>query len=203
MAGAVTVPSAFALPTVSFTDGPGNTGGGEFNAATSADGSFTTFCLEYTEHISFGTTYFYQVSDAAKYNNNFPNTDPLSLPTAWLYSKMLDGTLAGYAHNQTEADNLQRAIWFLEDEKDLSGNAVGVNNSYVTAALNGTGLTLATKDTAANGAYGVHVMNLWTNPDGTGPSQDQLIHVPDGGTTLTLLGMGMGFMALVSRRLRS
>ncbi len=46
------------------------------------------------------------------------------------------------------------------------------------------------------------VMNLWTNWNGTGYAQDQLMLVPDGGTTLTLLGLAFGGMALVSRRVR-
>ena len=55
---------------------------------------------------------------------------------------------------------------------------------------------------AANGAYGVQVMNLWTDSNGTGYAQDQLVLVPDGGTTLTLLGLAFGGMALFSRRVR-
>jgi hypothetical protein len=187
---AMGVASAFALPTVSFTDGPGNTGGGEFYAATSANGSFTTFCLEYNEHISFGTTYYYEVSQAAKYNGG--NTmDPLSKATAWLYLQFLNGTLAGYTHTQGAANELQQAFWFLE------GETGGVDNDFAKLAAT----TAGTEDN--NGFYGVGVMNLWANADGTGARQDQLIRVPDGGSTLTLLGMGIGFLALVSRRIRT
>ena len=188
---AMAVVSASALPTVSFSDGPGNTGGGEFYAATSANGSFTTFCLEYNEHISFGTTYYYEVSQAAKYNGSYPNTDPLSKATAWLYLQFLNNTLAGYSHTQGAANELQQAFWFLE------GETGGVNNSYAQLAAT----TAGTGDN--NGYYGVGVMNLWANADGTGASQDQLIRVPDGGSTLTLLSMGIGFLGLVSRRVRS
>ena len=57
IAGAMSVSSAFALTSVKFSDGPGNTGGGEFNADVGNDGSvdFITFCLEYNEHIAYNT----------------------------------------------------------------------------------------------------------------------------------------------------
>jgi hypothetical protein len=53
----------------------------------------------------------------------------------------------------------------------------------------------------SNGAYGVAVMNLWTNSNGTGYAQDQLVMlpVPDGGSTLTLLGLAFGGTALFAR----
>lgn len=201
VASAMAAQSAFAVSTVKLSDGPGNTGGGEFNATTSANGNFVTFCLEYSEHIQMGVQYYYQISTATTANN-----DPISLATAWLYNQFLNGTLAGYSHNTASANALQRAIWFLEDE---AGGAGYGGSAYVLAALAATGVN--GKTTAANGAYGVQVMNMYQNYDARtgrywGAKQDQLIRipgVPDGGTTLALLGMGMGFMAFASRRMRS
>jgi hypothetical protein len=201
LVGAMTASSAFAA-TVTLYDGPGTTGGGEFVAVTSANGNFITFCLEYNQHIGLKTPYSYTISNSAQSQG-----DPLSLATAWLYNEFLNGTLAGiddsgvlsglYVHENQDADYLQRAIWFLE------GETGGVNNSYAQAALTATGLTVATKDASvANGAFGVWVMNI-RNLDGSGDRQDQLIRVPDGGTTLALLGMSMGFVAFASRRMRS
>jgi len=188
------LPSAFALPSVTFTDGPGNTGGGEFNAVTSANGNFITFCLEYNEHISFGPKFYYNVSDTARYGGN--NTlDPLSRGAAWLYLHLTAGDLAGYDHSAAQADLFQKAIWYLEDE------SAGENNSYVTAAANANGgLDEAKKDN--NGLYGVGVMNLWANPDGTGASQDQLIRVPEGGTIVAIFGLVITGLGLVHRRFR-
>src|SRR5688572_26540415 len=96
LAIAIVCPNVFALPTVTFMDAPGTTGGGEFYAQTATDGNFLTFCLEYTEHIAFGGTYYYGVSQEAKYNGSFPNTDPLSRPTAWLYLQFRNELLPGY-----------------------------------------------------------------------------------------------------------
>jgi len=195
LTGAMAVPSVFAVPTVTFSDGPGTTGGGEFNATTSANGNFVTFCLELNEHVQMNTPsgYYYQINTATT-----SGPDPISLATAWLYNQFLNGTLTGYIGDNASADLLQNAIWFLEDEG-------GANNSYVADALVATGVN--GKTTAANGAYGVKVMNVYQNYDETtgkysGRVQDQLIRVPDGGTTLALLGMSMGFVALASRRMR-
>jgi hypothetical protein len=195
LVSAAVLPSAFALPTVRFSDGPGNTGGGEFNAVTSANGSFITFCLEYNEHISFGTTYYYNVSGSARFGGN--NTlDPLSRGAAWLYLHLLAGDLAGYDHSTAQANLFQRAIWFLE------GESAGQNNSYVTAAINANGGTLALAQADNNGFYGVGVMNLWANPDGTGASQDQLIRIPDGGSIVAIFGLVMTGLGLFHRRFR-
>jgi hypothetical protein len=194
--------SVFALPTVTFGNGPGTTGGGEFNAVTSANGNFVTFCLEYNEHISYGTTFYYEISQAARYNNN-GTIDPISRPTAWLYLQFRSGTLgsfgAAYEYSSTDSDanDLQRAIWFLEGEMG------GVHNYYAQLAIAQAGLT--TLDN--NGFYGVGVMNLWANADGSGAKQDQLIlipsggsTVPDGGATISLLGLAIGLVAFLSRR---
>ena len=212
VAAAMAAPSAFALSTVTLSDGPGNTGGGEFNATTSANGNFVTFCLEYSEHIQMGVQYYYQISTATTANN-----DPISLATAWLYNQFLNGTLSGYDYtpdigsevgHRNSANALQRAIWFLEDE--VGGDGYG-GSTYVVDALAATAALAAPgengKTAAANGAYGVKVMNMWQNYDArtgySGAKQDQLIRVPDGGTTLALLGMSMGFVAFASRRMRS
>jgi len=201
LTGAMAVPGAFAVSTEKLSDGPGNTGGGEFNATTTDNGNFVTFCLEYSEHIQMNVKYYYKIATATTANN-----DPISLATAWLYNQFLNGSLAGYDYtpdtisksdHRDSANKLQQAIWWLEDEG-------GANNSYVDAAMSATGVN--GKTTAANGAYGVRVMNMYADYNEktgySGAKQDQLIRVPDGGTTLALLGMSMGFVALASRRMR-
>jgi len=202
VAGAMAAQSAFAVSTVKFSDGPGNTGGGEFNAVTSDHGSFATFCMEYNEHIQMGVTYYYEVSTAAKYNGN-GTTDPISMATAWLYNEFLNGTLSGYTGDTASANKLQRALWYLEGEAGGS-TQTAANNSFLAAALGALGAIAMNN---ANGAYGVHVMNLWSSYNAatgvySGAKQDQLIRVPDGGTTLALLGMSMGLVAFATRRIR-
>ncbi len=199
LAAATTAPSTFAA-TVSLSDIPnaGSTGGGEFRAVTTDHGTFRTFCLEAVQGINLETPYKYTISDSAQSQG-----DPLSLATAWLYNEFLNGTLAGivggalsglYIQSNEDANALQNAIWYLEGEG-------GANNAYAQKAV----ATVGNGD--ANGAYGVHVMNVWSSIDPrtgrvTGDKQDQLIRVPDGGTTLALLGMSMGFVAFASRRMR-
>ena len=205
IAGAMSVSSAFALTSVKFSDGPGDTGGGEFRADVGNDGSidFITFCLEYNEHIAYNTVYYFGVSDAAKYQGlsagSLGSLDPISKATAWLYLQALNGGL-GYTHTTAAANLMQRAIWFFEGESGGSGQTVE-NNSYVAAAITANGGTLVAAQ-ADNDSYGVGVMNLWANADGTGARQDQLIRVPDGGTTLVFLGMAMTGLAAANRRFR-
>ncbi len=211
-AGAVSVSSAFAA-TVKFSDGPGNTGGGEFNAVTSENGSFVTFCLEYSEGISMNTTYNYVVSQSAKNGGisggGVSNADPISKATAWLYLQFCAGTLLDMNHvtgqlingdyygqddHQKDANALQRAIWYLEGE--VQGNNVGQYNAYAKLALD----TVGAGDN--DSFYGVGVMNI-TDRNGN-RAQDQLIkiNVPDGGTTLVFLGMAMTGLAAANRRFR-
>jgi len=206
VASAMSVSSALALTSVKFTDGPGNTGGGEFYADVGNDGSvdFITFCLEYNEHIAYNTVYYFDVSQAAKYqglSSGSPGSlDPISKATAWLYLQALSGG-SGYTHTQDSANMMQRAIWYFEGESGGSGQTA-LNNSYVAAAIAANGGTLAAAQADNAGFYGVGVMNLWANADGTGARQDQLIRVPDGGTTLVFLGMAMTGLAAANRRFR-
>jgi VPDSG-CTERM motif len=194
LAAAMAVPTAFALPTVVFSDGPGNTGGGAFNAATSADGNLITFCLEVDEFLTFGTTFYYQKSPT----NTTSTGDTISAPTAWLFSQMMNGTLGSwglqyvYTHNQSDANDLQRAIWYLEDEGSL-----GANNYFAQLAVAQAG----SKSIDYTGTD-VAVMVLWSNSDGTGAAQDQLMwtRVPDGGTSLIMLGAALAGLALFRRK---
>jgi hypothetical protein len=165
--------------------------------------SFQTFCLEENEYIQQGYTYnFGALSDSAMQGGvGGPSPDPISIGTAWLYSQFAQGTLAGYnygADRTTSAGLLQNAIWWLENEGG------GAPNSFVAAAETALGLTdITVKLDAGTNNYGVYALNL-QNVDGEGCAdgnypgpncQSQLVYVPDGGTTLMLLGgalMGLG-----------
>lgn len=186
-------PAVLALPTVKLVDRPGTTGGGEFGALTSQHGDFVTFCLESGETVQLGKTYYYTIS------NSTSTGDPLSLPAAWLYLQFTAGTLGNYGpmysytSSNADANDLQRAIWFLE------GESGGVNNYYAQLAVSQSGP--ASVDNA--GTYPVAVMVLWQNLDGTGPAQDQLIRVPDGGSVLPAAGMGFVALLFIRRMRRS
>jgi hypothetical protein len=196
--------SAYALPTVQVTWAPNHSPtAGEFILATNNIGTFNSFCIEKDEFVSLGSTYYYTVSDSA--DNGGVNTnanDAISKGTAWLFSQFATGALSqnhGYQSTHAQQTALQEAFWLLEQEIVVANPAA---NFWINLMLNQTGLSFATAQNDSQGAYGVGVMNLWTNANGTGYAQDQLMMVPDGGTTLTLLGLAFGGMALISRRVR-
>jgi hypothetical protein len=192
------IPAALASPTIVVSDGPGNTNGGLFNVVTSANGSFGTFCIETSEFLSFGTTYFYEISTSALYNNAPGNSDPISLGTAYLfafYQTISGAGITPYANDAAHNDLIQQAIWYFESE---GGGSANVYTAAVIAILG------ASYSSDANGAYGVYAMNLNDYDPATfaGRHQDLLVQVPDGGLTVMLLGLGLGGFALLSRKLR-
>jgi hypothetical protein len=179
--------------TLTFADGPGTTGGGEFLVTINGVEQFITFCLQRTEYMNFSTTFTiqgvntYTLTDTVA-NGGDPLTgqDHLSPHTAWLYTQFRANTLAGYDYlgpNRWQSANaLQNAIWWFENE--LSSNP---SNAFVTAA----------NEAVAAGwtrIGDVRVMNLFF-PSGA-EAQDQLAlvdtttQVPEP-TTLMLVGSGL------------
>jgi len=202
LVAAVAVPAALALPTITVNDGPGSPGG-IFNVVTTGNGNFQTFCIEYNEYLNIGGNYKYEITTAARFNNqNVGFSDPISLATAWLYKnfKTASGTgITPYVNDAAHNNAIQNAIWFLENEG-------GADNAYVAAAKTGAGASWASD---ANGQYGVYVMNLYYNTMPENPTdaqkfdnrrQDLLVHVPDGGMTLAMLGMGLAGLGFFARR---
>ena len=184
----------------------GPNGGGEFNASASPEfGSFATFCLEYDEHISIPGTYDYTINNKAMGGGPgyTPNGDPISIGTAWLYSQFREGTLVegGNAYDTaSDQGNLQKAIWWLEEESNSPTYASGNTNPWVLAAKAALGLDDAGIRSDANGAYGVVVLNLDTLGASTERRQDVLA-MPDGGTTVGMLGAGILALGIARRRL--
>lgn len=196
-------------------------GGGEFRASgvsvlNGAGDSFLTFCLEYSEHISLSTAYYVDINTrtinggngvASTYLGDVSGVagsyDPLSPATAWLYTQFRNNTLHNYvAFNYTsdsDANSLQKAIWFLENEQPasfLTGDAKA--NSLVTQAV-GAGWT---------GIGNVRVLNLWDTYNSTthvfsGGHQDQLylMPVPEPETYAMMLA-GLGLIGFVAGRRR-
>jgi hypothetical protein len=128
----ISLPVAFGYPVyqgdlVRITDGPGNTGGGEFVVTKSAiNFSFNSFCLERNEYISMGSTYKVGSIDTSVIAGGFGggSPDPLDARTAYLFYHFSIGDLAEYYGDETSANALQNAIWFIEGEG-------GANNNFV------------------------------------------------------------------------
>lgn len=137
----------------------------------------------------------------------------VSLGGAWLYSQFAQGILAGYDYNPLAAGGiftsraqaayaLQNAIWAFNQTggNDLNTGAFGYSYYYnLVFGMFGNSAT-----NAANGAYGVQELYLtYTSPNGGQTvAQPMLVLVPDGGSTVILLGMALTGIGIFTRKLR-
>ena len=207
---------------VRFSDGPGNGNGGEFNMAIDyspsgpfvADANTRTFCVELTEHISFGTTYKVgNLSFATVLSNK-----ALTTKTAALFKAFAAGigtntvsTILGVSYDRANATNnnadarsLQLAIWKTMgwDTETIWGTGYGAEyaantkaQSFVTAATN------YANNNFTGDFYGVRVINL-VGTNGTGNFQDQLTIVPEPGSIAIWGLMSLGVAGICNKRRR-
>jgi hypothetical protein len=159
---------------------------------------FETFCVEYNEHFNPGGTYNYTISQAAIHGGVPGGSNPLSLGTAWLYLHFAEGNLTGYnfangANRTTNAGQLQDTIWWLEAQRPDPG----ATNPFEQLVISQFG-SAANAMADNNGFYGVAVLNLYFL-DGS-LAQDQLVLVPDSGTTAVLLAVGLLGLLLFHRK---
>jgi hypothetical protein len=175
----------------------------DYSALTSTATSFQSFCIEIGEPIYNGGIY-----DAALSLNASEFNDPISTGTALLYAAFATGAMGAYydyadvtpGGRDGSAIALQEAIWILEDE--LAWDASSYYIDLLLTLLGGD--ETSWKANAAPGA-GVRAVNLTTNGLAR---QDQLYYddpsttfrVPDGGTTLMLMGFALLGIAVLSRR---
>jgi hypothetical protein len=202
------------------------TGGGEFNlnptdglewvldnyvpgktsfGSGDAEG-FQSFCLEKQEFISLDRSFDVEINSSSVPGGlgAIAGKDPLSHGTAWLYSQFARGVLLGYdytpgAGRATSAANLQNAIWYLEHENASLNPA----NPFAIALTGKFGSLAAARTDAAPFSYGVGVLNLSREVNGQRfTKQDQLVllHVPEAGATLLLLGSSVLGLGALRRR---
>jgi VPDSG-CTERM motif len=169
---------------------------------------FETFCLEGgSNDVYFTPGTHYTYGESLNILGGPMGSLPLTVGTAWLYEQFATGQLSGYDYinpsaRLADAGALQNTFWFLEGE---IGSA---NNAYTTLVVNQFGGSLLNAQIAATAStnYGVEVLNLWSG-DGRTAAQNQMIYtgrkVPDGGATLSLIGLGLIGLAAFRRRFTS
>ncbi len=176
---------------------------------------YNTFCLEIYETMDYydppwyPSYYVNDVSGSAikggqDDGNATPNSDPISVGTAFLYYNFYMGTLENYnftdaALRTASADALQRAIWYLEDEISDPGS-----NIFLTAVISQFGsIENAQLD---NNIYSVAAVNITTQWYGTTYYNqstliaEEMVVTPEP-MTVSLLGLGILGLGLMRRRM--
>ena len=164
-------------------------------ATLSPGGStFVTFCLEHLEYFYPNRYYDYTIdSNIKNATGSVPYTTYVTQGAVDLYVGYLNGSLPV----GVTATQVQDAIWATQ----------GYNVPVVASLVPYINLA------AYSGSLNIIVYNLYdaTNSDGldgyagVGPVRERqsFIRVPDGGLTVMLLGLGVGALAMISRKLRA
>jgi hypothetical protein len=152
--------------------------------------TFQSFCVEESEYVYAGETMDVVLNQKSELTGK-----TLTMGVAWLYQQFATGGLAAYGYNYSsrsasQVQELQTAIWYFMGELTTT-----VNNAFTKDVF----AAISDPFAASNGAFGVWVLNTTHNGS---PRQDMLVYVPDGGLTALLLGIGVGALALFSRKLR-
>lgn len=182
--------------------------------------SFETFCVENNTYFTPGTNYNYTLGQTIP---QIPGGPKLTTGVAWLYQQFASGVLADYYYSSGDtgghyssrslaAGVLQQTIWYLQGE---TGGALADHtflNLLTSTGAGGAGFaTLSAAEAAADvtNTFGVQVMQLTDKSSGV-DAQDQLYlgptinpnlpSVPDGGSTVALLGMALGGIGALSKR---
>jgi hypothetical protein len=167
---------------------------------------FGTFCINRSVFIQVPGQYNATVISSGIDPNN---GNQISLGTAWLFLQFAGGTLPGYNYTpgvgrSDSAYHLQLAIWILEGQYPLASIVPG-SDPFLNAAIAAFG-TLAGAEVDNNGKYNVGVLGLTTLTPAGGIGaevQPMLTLLPDGGSVLILLGMGLSGLAVFARKFRA
>lgn len=187
---------------------------------------FQTFCVETGVPFSPGTQYSYELGSSTASDGGLAGSGiPLSIGAAFLYYEFATGNLTGYNYGNTDisksnpsrltdAGLLQAAIWYFQGKQTYPGFDGSKNEPSITSdpfyilAIDALGGTLADALAANDGTYGVEILQLM---NGDHPAQAQLVltpppppvpRVPDGGTTVMLLGGALAGLQILRRTLR-
>jgi len=175
-----------------------------------------TFCIEKSETINLGSQYSFSIDPyAVKGGGGAQNQqDPVSVGAAWLYRQFVEGTLSGYHYDPssgraTSAGQLQTTIWWLENEGSDPTDSNPFRklvNDYFTGLANPWVDYFFYHGQLIDALYfGVEAINLKDSLNND--RQSQLIYVggghtfvPDGGVSLMLLGLALGGLSLLRRK---
>lgn len=171
-----------------------------------------SFCVEIGETLSIPNEYNYKLNTGA-IKGGMAVIDTVSVGSGFIYSQFAQGSLPGYDYSpgsgrSASAAVLQEAVWFFEGEISLPNP---LSNPFITAAASEFGSVANSQlDSFFDGVnlvkavdYGVGAINMGPAP--TYPRQDQLFwteggfKVPDGGTSMILLGLALSSFALMRR----
>jgi hypothetical protein len=177
--------------------------------------NFQTFCVEGAEYIYPDTTY--DLTNPLGSSTIFSGTE-LTVGAAYLYYQFATGNLSDYnyadtgAGRETSADLLQKALWYYMGQENQVYDASNPFEVLANTTFASYG-TLGAFE-ANQGLISVSVLSLWSTDfqvgDPLGKRQDQLIltgaqgyslaPVPDGGTTVGLLGMALTSLGIFRRK---
>ncbi|HYE61172.1 MAG TPA: hypothetical protein VD997_04180 [Phycisphaerales bacterium] len=206
--GPTTMGGEFRVETVNFHFTPAATGTMFKWGLAPAPGLFESFCLEKFEDQVYHTLLSADLSTSTTAGSAAyagvgggalgGAADALDPRTAYLYSHFIHQTLltpydyAVEANRHLDADELQKAIWFIEEEDAtaLTGKALLFFNEAQAAVSSG----------AWTGLGDVRVLNLYTFENGARVDwQDQLVVIPAPAGAAVI---GAGLLSLTRRRRR-
>lgn len=198
-AGSVQAAPIYAGAYITLTKGIGSTNGGEFIVNPDNGSSFdpfVTFCVQMTEHIFVGVTYWVEsISNYATWEgtatggNDLTGKDYLDPKTGWIYQHYLAGDTFGIANVLYRANAVQAAIWYLEGE-DWAKSGVPLSEFQPILDLAGN----------MDGAV-LNLKNVDSDFRPTTNAQDLLAPIPEPGSML-LFGSGLVSLAHLARRRR-